>query len=95
MKNTIITCLLTALLSLPALGADVPSNLPKPDGSKGDTTKPLKVYILAGQSNMVGFGRLSGAGPMYKHLYLSADPSIMTSRQLPSPLRKKILISKT
>ena len=80
MKNTIITCLLTALLSLPALGADVPSNLPKPDGSKGDTTKPLKVYILAGQSNMVGFGRLSGAGPMYKHLYLSADPSIMTSR---------------
>ena len=32
----------------------VPENLPRPDGKPGDATKPVKVYILAGQSNMVG-----------------------------------------
>ncbi len=41
----------------------LPYPLPKPDFSRTDAKKPVKVFILSGQSNMVGFGRTSGSGP--------------------------------
>ncbi|MFY8200309.1 MAG: hypothetical protein ACOVLE_06545, partial [Pirellula staleyi] len=42
-----------------AIGAaDVPAQLPDPDGMPADQTKPVKVFILLGQSNMLGFGRV-------------------------------------
>jgi hypothetical protein len=66
------------LLSLHA--TEVPMQLPRPDGSTGDTSKPVKVYVLAGQSNMVGFGALKSRGPMYSNIYLSPDPSIRPGR---------------
>jgi alpha-galactosidase len=40
----------------------IPYPLPDPDGSAGTGTKPVKVFILSGQSNMVGFGRVAGTG---------------------------------
>jgi alpha-galactosidase len=39
---------------------NVPYPLPDPDSSTGTGTKPVKVFILSGQSNMVGFGRVAG-----------------------------------
>ena len=48
--------LLFALCS--ASNAQVPEQLPDPDGSPVDQTKPVKVFILMGQSNMLGFGRV-------------------------------------
>ena len=33
-------------------------DLPRPDGRPADQSKPVKVYILMGQSNMLGFGRV-------------------------------------
>jgi hypothetical protein len=33
-------------------------SLPRPDGKPADPTKPVQVYILMGQSNMLGFGRV-------------------------------------
>ncbi len=39
-----------------------PYPLPDPDSSTGTGTKPVKVFILSGQSNMVGFGRVAGTG---------------------------------
>jgi len=35
-------------------------NLPKPDGKPADMSKPVQVFILMGQSNMVGMGKISG-----------------------------------
>lgn len=35
-------------------------NLPKPDGKPADMTKPVQVFILLGQSNMVGMGKVAG-----------------------------------
>ena len=35
----------------------------------------LKVYILAGQSNMVGMGDVRGAKNRYTGVYLTADPA--------------------
>jgi len=57
--------------------APIPLALPSPDGKPGDATKPVKVYILAGQSNMVGMGDLTGARPLYPNVFLSADPAII------------------
>ena len=37
--------------------------------------KPLKVYILAGQSNMVGMGEIGGAKNLYNGVYLTTDPA--------------------
>jgi hypothetical protein len=34
--------------------------IPKPDGKPADMTKPVQVFILLGQSNMVGMGKIAG-----------------------------------
>jgi len=66
---------LALLACVPAAAADVPATLPKPDGKAGDAAKPVQVYILAGQSNMIGFGLVSGAPPRYTAEYLTSDPA--------------------
>ncbi len=42
--------------SIPA-SAGVPEQLPAPDGESADMSQPVRVYILMGQSNMIGFGQ--------------------------------------
>ena len=64
-----------ALLAFPGAAAEVPAQLPDPDGKPGDATKPVKVYLLAGQSNMVGMGEISGARNLYTGVYLTSDPA--------------------
>ena len=39
---------------------ELPDELPDPDGKEADMSKPVQVYILMGQSNMLGAGRVSG-----------------------------------
>jgi len=41
----------------------LPYPLPRPDFGRASKKKPVKVFILSGQSNMVGFGRTDGSGP--------------------------------
>ena len=36
---------------------DLPEVLPRPDGMEADMTKPVQVFIMMGQSNMVGLGK--------------------------------------
>ena len=74
--------LLVSLVSLLLLGkaiaaSPVPLNLPESDGRVGNDSKPVKVYILAGQSNMVGMGDLAGASPPFPRVFYSADPAII------------------
>jgi hypothetical protein len=40
----------------PAIVKDLPDVLPDPDGKEADMSKPVQVFILMGQSNMLGFG---------------------------------------
>jgi hypothetical protein len=42
----------------PGAGVDTP--LPRPDGKPADLTRPVQVFILLGQSNMVGMGKVAG-----------------------------------
>lgn len=44
--------------AMPAIAA---GPLPDPDGKPADMTKPVQVYILLGQSNMLGFGKIGPA----------------------------------
>ncbi len=53
-----LTAMAMALLVIPPVTAEVPDQLPDPDGKPSDQTKPVKVFILLGQSNMLGFGRV-------------------------------------
>ncbi len=76
MTRLILLTFASALLFLPTHAAEVPFPLPDPDGTPGDAPKPVKVYILAGQSNMVGMGNLSGARNVYDGVYLSSDPGV-------------------
>jgi len=52
----------TSLLAVLSFGFAGPASaeLPDPDGKPADMSKPVKVYILMGQSNMLGFGKVAG-----------------------------------
>lgn len=39
------------------------SQLPRPDGKPADMTKPVKVFLILGQSNAVGLGSVTGDKP--------------------------------
>jgi len=47
------------LMALPTAAREVPSVLPDPDGKPAAMDKPVKVFILLGQSNMLGFGKVT------------------------------------
>ena len=47
-----------AWLVLPAAAKDVPKQLPDLGGKAPDTNKPVKVFVLLGQSNMLGAGKI-------------------------------------
>ena len=82
-----LTCVLMLCVSLvcaSGMAAGVPVLLPRPDKTPPSAGK-VKVYILAGQSNMVGFGYLQGARPVYPSIYLSADPNIKVGRMPVGP----------
>jgi len=49
---------LVAILTVPALAADT---LPDPDGKPADMSKPVQVFILMGQSNMLEMGKVGPA----------------------------------
>jgi hypothetical protein len=42
-------------------------NIPKHDGKPADMTKPVQVFILLGQSNMVGLGKVKGGDISLEH----------------------------
>jgi hypothetical protein len=67
MTRSIRIAIVSAFIALamaaqvPSVAArDVPAQLPDPDGKAADMSKPVQVYILMGQSNMVGMGRVKG-----------------------------------
>ena len=70
--------------SVAMMAAEVPAILPRSDASPVSDGK-VKVYILAGQSNMVGFGYLKDSRPVYPSIFLSADPNIKVGRMPVGP----------
>ena len=62
---TITGALLLATLGLPVSAKD--KTLPDPDGKPANMSKPVQVYILLGQSNMLGFGKIKGGDGSLEH----------------------------
>jgi len=54
----------------------IPAELPDPDDEAPNTTKPVKVYILSGQSNMVGMGDIRGGSSRWGKEFLDPVVSI-------------------
>ena len=54
----LVAVAVSCLLPLTAC-ADNPQTLPDPDGKPANMAKPVQVYILLGQSNMLGAGRIT------------------------------------
>ncbi len=52
------------LFVLPVAAAD---QLPDPDGESADMSQPVQVYILLGQSNMLGAGKIKGGDGSLEH----------------------------
>jgi hypothetical protein len=50
-----------------ALADDNAPSIPRPDGQPADMTKPVQVFILLGQSNMVGLGKIKGGDISLEH----------------------------
>jgi hypothetical protein len=57
----LLAAALVALVALPAVAAELPDPLPDADGQPADMSKPVQVFILMGQSNMLGRGRIGPA----------------------------------
>ena len=70
--------------SSPSVSQDsLPEVLPDPDGKEADMSKPVQVYVLLGQSNMLGFGKpsvLQGIAAQ-KYPYLVDDEGGWTTRK--------------
>jgi len=81
-RLTRLTLMAVALvvLSVPALAKPVPAELPRPDTTTPSKDKPVKIYIMSGQSNMLGFGAVEGGSAHYPRILLSADPRIKVGR---------------
>lgn len=59
MKRQMAKLLLILLwISTFSASADEAKQLPDPDGKPANMSKPVQVYLLLGQSNMLGFGRI-------------------------------------
>jgi Carbohydrate esterase, sialic acid-specific acetylesterase len=80
--------LTAAFLTAPLSGAEAFPSLP--DGKPADMTQPVQVYILMGQSNMVGAGKIIGETEITltsavkqqtKYPYLIDDKGEWTTRQ--------------
>src|SRR5687768_5604139 len=56
-----LALLLALAVAAPLASAQDATPLPRPDGKPADLSKPVKVFILLGQSNMLGFGKVPGA----------------------------------
>lgn len=59
MHSHLSFAILFLALSIPCVSA-ADNSLARPDGKPADMTKPVQVFILLGQSNMVGAGKITG-----------------------------------
>ncbi|MFT7641073.1 MAG: hypothetical protein ACI9G1_002817, partial [Pirellulaceae bacterium] len=65
MKKPILRRFLFAIVSMALIGGvtaatDVQGQLPDPDGKPADMSKPVKVFIVLGQSNTLEMGKVKG-----------------------------------
>ncbi len=76
-QNRFVTSLAVVAIILVAASADAGEAANQPAaavGNPGAQGKPIQVYILAGQSNMLEMGNVSGGNSRHSGFFQSADP---------------------
>ncbi len=58
--SNLLIALAMVMLAFPATAADGKDQLPDPDGKPADMSKPVKVFIIMGQSNTLEMGKVAG-----------------------------------
>ena len=97
--GTVLIALLMVMtiFILPVAAQVIPAQLPDPDSKPPAPNKPVKVYILSGQSNMVGIGQVNGGFSRwsdFSDLTVSVYPgtySTTTDYDLSTPINTKDL----
>ena len=84
-----------AAMALPAAAKKLPAQLPDPDGKAPVTNKPVKVYIMSGQSNMVGIGQISGGSSRWGRQILDPVVSVYSGEYSPTADYDKLKPIKT
>jgi alpha-galactosidase len=76
-RSALILAAVALMLIVQSVAAkEIPTQLPDPDTKPPVTNKPVKVYILSGQSNMVGIGQISGGSRRWGKQFLDPVVSI-------------------
>ncbi len=70
--------------ALPAAPKEIPAQLPDPDDEPPATDRPVKVYLLYGQSNMVGMGDIRGRSTRWGREFLAPEVSIHPGEYSPT-----------
>ena len=97
-RNTAVLTLSTILLAALAAGAavkEIPAQLPAADNKAPDTSKPVKVYLMMGQSNMVGMGELNGGGIRWGSEFIDPVVSVYEGKYDPKADYDKLTPIKT
>ncbi|MBW8016754.1 MAG: hypothetical protein FVQ82_11250 [Planctomycetes bacterium] len=79
-----LTVLALMLIVQSAAAKKIPAQLPDPDNTPPAKNKPVKVYILAGQSNMVGIGQVSGGSSRWGKQFIDPVVSIYPGAYSPT-----------
>jgi hypothetical protein len=64
---SVILAAALAFTSAAVFAQDAAPSIPRPDDKPADMTKPVQVFILLGQSNMVGLGKVKGSEISLEH----------------------------
>jgi len=84
-KTTLLlAAMVMMLLVIPAAAKKIPAQLPDPDTKPPAANKPVKVYILSGQSNMVGMGDIRGGSSRWGKQFLDPVVSIYPGEYSPT-----------
>ncbi|MHC4744154.1 MAG: hypothetical protein ACYS8Z_19730, partial [Planctomycetota bacterium] len=84
--STLLSLAITVLMLVfqSAASKEIPAQLPDPDRKSPAADKPVKVYILSGQSNMVGIGQISGGTSRWGKQFLDPVVSIYPGKYSPT-----------
>lgn len=66
-KSVFCGAMCLAVLAAGLSGARAAETIARPDGKPADMTKPVQVFLLLGQSNMVGLGKVKGGDISLEH----------------------------
>ena len=93
--ETLQVAVLTGLLALSAAAKEIPARLPDPGNQPPAADKPVKVYILSGQSNMVGMGDIRGGSSRWGKQFLDPVVSVYEGPYSPTADYDKMTPVKT